>query len=128
MKYVYRAALRLSYIISDLAEFIAQPLTDCIWDLGGNIECWAHTKLTKLEDKDPKTFKTPASWAQATDFLHIDAPTGWVGHDRYREAIAEIEAAMRGEVPEQFKGMTSQQAYNKLSDELVDDLLKQEQR
>lgn len=52
MKHVYKAALRLSYIISDLAEFIAQPLTDCIWDIGGSIECWAHTKLTKLEGEE----------------------------------------------------------------------------
>jgi hypothetical protein len=112
MKYVYKAALKLSYVISDLAEFIAQPLVDCIWNLGGSIECWAHTNLTKLE---------------ADTLLDIEAPTGWVGHDRYREAIAEIEAAMRGEVPEELKGMTIQQVYNKLSDELVDDVLKKEQ-
>jgi hypothetical protein len=52
MKHVYKAALRLSYLISDLAEFIVQPLVDCIWDIGGSIECWAHQKLTKLEVGD----------------------------------------------------------------------------
>jgi hypothetical protein len=52
MKYVYKAALRLSYLISDLAEFIAQPIADCLWDLGGSIEYWAHEKLTKLEAHD----------------------------------------------------------------------------
>jgi hypothetical protein len=104
MKYVYKAALKLSYLISDLAEFIAQPLVDCIWDIGGSIECWAHTKLTKLGANTP---------------LDIEAPTGWVGHDRYNAAIAEIEAAMRGEVPENFKGMSSKQVYA---------LLEQEQR
>jgi len=113
MKYVYRAALRLSYIISDLAEFIAQPLTDCIWDLGGSIECWAHTNLTKLEANTP---------------LDIEAPTSWVDLDRYHESIAAIEAEMHNVMPERFKGLTSQQVYNKLSDELVDDVLKQEQR
>jgi hypothetical protein len=81
MKHVYKAALRLSYVISDLAEFIAQPLVDSLWDLGGSIECWAHTKLTKLG---------------ANTHLDIDAPTGWVGMARSHEFIAEIEAEMRG--------------------------------
>lgn len=63
--------------------------------------------------------------------LNVFDPTGWVGLDRYREAIADIEAGMRelkeqGIKPERFKGLTSQQAYNKLSDELVDDFLKKE--
>lgn len=84
MKHVYKAALKLSYVISDLAEFIAQPITDCIWNLGGRIECWAHTNLTKLGANTP---------------LDIEAHTGWVGHDRYREAIAEIEAEMREQMP-----------------------------
>ena len=102
MKYVYKAALRLSYLISDLAEFIAQPLVDCIWDIGGSIECWAHQELTKLE---------------ADTHLDIEAPTGWVGLDRYHDAIAEIEANLRGEVPEELKGMTVEQVFAKLEQE-----------
>lgn len=103
MKYVYKAALKLSYVISDLAEFIAQPITDCIWNLGGRIECWAHTELTKLGVNTP---------------LDIEAPTGWVDLDRYHDAIAGFEAEMHEVMPERFKGLTSAQAY---------DLLKKEQ-
>ena len=103
MKYVYKAALRVSYLISDLAEFIVQPLTDCIWDIGGSIECWAHTNLTKLGANTP---------------LDIEAHTGWVGLDRYHEAMAGFEAEMHNVMPERFKGLTSQQVY---------DILKQEQ-
>ena len=103
MKYVYKAALRVSYLISDLAEFIAQPLTDCIWNMGGRIECWAHQKLTKLGANTP---------------LDIEAHTGWVGLDRYHEAMAGFEAEMHNVMPERFKGLTSQQVY---------DILKQEQ-
>jgi hypothetical protein len=47
--------------------------------------------------------------------LNIDAPTGWVGLDRYREAIADIEANMRGEVPEELKGMSMAQIYERLT-------------
>jgi len=104
MKHVYKAALRLSYIRSDLAEFIAQPLTDCLWDLGGSIEYWAHEKLTKLGVNTP---------------LDIEAPTGWVDLDRYREAIAEYEAEMHNVMPERFKGLSAAEIY---------DILKQEQR
>jgi hypothetical protein len=116
MKHVYKAALKLSYVISDLAEFILDPIVNAVWNLGGRIECWAHTNLTKLE---------------ADTLLDIDAPTGWVGHDRYRESIAAIEAEMRrlkeqGIKPEEFEGMSVAQVYNKLSDELVDDVLKGE--
>jgi len=46
--------------------------------------------------------------------LDIDAPTGWVGLDRYREAIADIEANMR-EVPEELKGMSMAQIYERLT-------------
>jgi hypothetical protein len=99
-----------------------QPLVDCIWDIGGSIEYWAHQKLTKLEGKDSKTLKTPASWAHATDSLGIEAPTGWVGHDRYREAIAALEVSMRelkeqGIMLDEFKGMTSEQVFDKLKKE-----------
>jgi len=47
--------------------------------------------------------------------LNIDDPTGWVGLDRYHAAIAEIEANMRGEVPEEFKGMSMAQIYERLN-------------
>jgi hypothetical protein len=47
--------------------------------------------------------------------LNIDALTGWVGLDRYREAIADIEANMRGEVPEELKGMSMAQIYERLN-------------
>jgi hypothetical protein len=115
MKYVYKAALKLSYIISDLAEFIVQPLTDCIWNIGGSIEYWAHQKLTKLEagDKEPKSYTTPASWTQAN---------AWVDLDRYREAIAALEVSMRelkeqGIMLDEFKGMTVEQVFDKLKKE-----------
>jgi hypothetical protein len=42
-------------------------------------------------------------------------PTGWVGLDRYHAAIAEIEANMRGEVPEELKGMSMAQIYESLT-------------
>jgi hypothetical protein len=103
MKHVYKAALKLSYVISDLAQFIAQPLTDCIWDIGGSIECWAHTKLTKLGVNTP---------------LYIETPTGWVDLDRYHDALAGFEAEMHEVMPERFKGLSAEQAY---------DLLKKEQ-
>jgi hypothetical protein len=107
MKYVYKAALKLSYVISDLAEFILDPIANAVWELGGRIEYWANEKLTKLEDDEP---------------LDIDAPTGWVGHDRYREHMAAIEAEMRrlkeqGINPEEFRDMTFEQVYNKLEQE-----------
>ena len=47
--------------------------------------------------------------------LNIDAPTGWVGLDRYHAAIAEIEANMRVEVPEELKGMSMAQIYERLT-------------
>lgn len=58
--------------------------------------------------------------------LNVFDPTGWVGLDRYHAAMAGFEAEMHDVMPERFKGLTSQQAYNKLSDELVDDFLKKE--
>jgi hypothetical protein len=49
--------------------------------------------------------------------LNIDDPTGWVGLDRYRAAIAEIEAEMRDVVvPEELKGMSMAQIYEKLKE------------
>lgn len=50
--------------------------------------------------------------------LNVFDPTGWVGLDRYREAMAGFEAEMHNVMPERFKGLTSAQAY---------DLLKKEQ-
>jgi hypothetical protein len=47
--------------------------------------------------------------------LNIDDPTGWVGLDRYHAAIAEIEANMRVEVPEELKGMSMAQIYERLT-------------
>ena len=47
--------------------------------------------------------------------LNIDDPTGWVGLDRYHAAIAEIEANMRVEVPEELKGMSMAQIYESLT-------------
>jgi hypothetical protein len=49
--------------------------------------------------------------------LNVDDPTGWVGLDRYHEAIASIEAEMRGEVPEELKGMNMAQIYEKLKEQ-----------
>ena len=47
--------------------------------------------------------------------LNVDDPTGWVGLDRYHAAIAEIEANMRVEVPEELKGMSMAQIYESLT-------------
>ena len=52
--------------------------------------------------------------------LNVFDPTGWVGLDRYREAIAEIEAGMRelkeqGIKPEEFEGMSIAQIYERLT-------------
>jgi hypothetical protein len=49
--------------------------------------------------------------------LNIFDPTGWVGLDRYREAMAEYEAEMHNVMPERFKGLTSAQAYDLLKKE-----------
>jgi hypothetical protein len=49
--------------------------------------------------------------------LNVFDPTGWVGLDRYHEAIASIEAEMRGEVPEELKGMSMAQIYEKLKEQ-----------
>jgi hypothetical protein len=47
--------------------------------------------------------------------LNVDDTTGLVGLDRYHAAIAEIEANMRGEVPEELKGMSMAQIYESLT-------------
>jgi hypothetical protein len=52
--------------------------------------------------------------------LNVFDPTGWVGLDRYREAMAEIEAGMRelkeqGIKPEEFEGMSIAQIYERLT-------------
>ena len=47
--------------------------------------------------------------------LNIDDPTGWVGLDRYHAAIAEIEANMRVEVPDELKGLSMAQIYERLT-------------
>jgi hypothetical protein len=49
--------------------------------------------------------------------LNVFDPTGWVGLDRYHEAITSIEAEMRGEVPEELKGMSMAQIYEELKEE-----------
>lgn len=49
--------------------------------------------------------------------LNIDDPTGWVGLDRYHAAIAEIGADMRVEVPDDLKGMSMAQIYDKLKEQ-----------
>lgn len=49
--------------------------------------------------------------------LNVFDPTGWVGLDRYHAAIAEIEANMRGEVPDELKGMSMAQIYEKLKEQ-----------
>jgi hypothetical protein len=52
MKPVYKIALGLSYIITDLAEYIAQPAVDALWNVGGRLEYWAHKRLTAVKEKD----------------------------------------------------------------------------
>ena len=47
--------------------------------------------------------------------LNIFDPTGWVGLDRYRGAMAEYEAEMHNVMPERFKGLTSAQVYELLT-------------
>lgn len=103
MRPVYKAALKLSYALADLAQFVLDPIVNAIWNLSGNIECWAHQKLTKLEADTP---------------MYIETPTGWVDLDRYHDAIAGFEAEMHEVMPERFKGLSAKQAY---------DLLKKEQ-
>lgn len=49
--------------------------------------------------------------------LNVGDPTGWVGLDRYHAAIAEIEAAMPVEVPDELKGMSMAQIYEKLKEQ-----------
>jgi len=99
MKHVYKAALRLSYLISDLAEFILDPIANAVWNLGGRIEYWANEKLTKLEAAEPLVM----------DERYRES------HEWYLKTIRELD----GEFDTgRFKGMTSAQAY---------DLLKKEQ-
>jgi hypothetical protein len=52
MKHVYKIALRASYLLADLAEYILDPITNAVWDKSGALEYWAHERLTTVKERE----------------------------------------------------------------------------
>jgi hypothetical protein len=52
MKHVYKIALRASYLLADLAEYILDPIANAVWNGSGALEYWAHERLTAVKEQD----------------------------------------------------------------------------
>ena len=52
MRTFYYIMLRVAYVMADLAEYIAQPLINALWDAAGALEYWANEKLNIIEGRD----------------------------------------------------------------------------
>jgi len=90
MKHIYKIALRASYLLADLAEYILDPITNAVWDKSGALEYWAHERLTTVKEREDGERR----WREKMESVMNDAEIfGFI-----RAAVAYLdEMAARGD-------------------------------